>query len=308
MVLNTVLHQVSVLFLLMLAGYLCSRLGLLKKAGVKDITGIIFNLISPCVILVSFQIRFTQSLARELVLSATVGIAVHLVCAAGAQLLFKHVPEEGGRRAALKMGTVYTNAGAMGFPLLDAVIGSEGIFFGSVFFAIYNIFSWTHGVSLYTGKTDKKSILRAVVNPNVIAIAVGILLFCLNVKLPALMYDAMHDIYNLNMPLSMVIIGVSLAQVDLKTLVADKWIWPGIFLRNLAIPFILAVILHFCGIHGNMMMACVLPVCCPVAGITVLFSEQFGRDTGFAAKLMSVSTLLSIVTIPLTVSFLAFLK
>jgi predicted permease len=118
----------------------------------------------------------------------------------------------------------------------------------------------------------------------------------------------MSYIFNLNTPLAMIVIGARVAQLDLRTVFTDVWIWPGTLLKNILLPLVSIFILHLAGVSGVLMLACLVPIACPVAGNTVLFPDLYDIDTKFASRLICVSTLFSVVTIPLLVYIVSVLK
>ena len=305
---NIVLIQVLVLFILMAVGFFAGKKGMIGEAASKQMTQVLVNIISPCVIIVSFQQKFTGELVRGLLISAAAAAGVQAVGIFLGRVVFNNRWPQPYRKV-LRFAATYCNAGFMGLPLLQSVIGSKGIIYGSVYIAVFNLFCWTHGVVLYQSDSGKKDgvskarfLLNAVLNPNVFAILIGVFLFALSIRLPSPLYTAMHYINDLNTPLSMLIIGSKMTAVNFRAIPADRFLWPGVLMRNLAVPAVCAVLLHLAGLRGMVLTACLLQASCPVAGNTVIFAELFDSDTVFPSELMTVSTLLSVLTIPLMIA------
>ncbi|HEX3025668.1 MAG TPA: AEC family transporter [Clostridia bacterium] len=308
MAFKVILYQVILMLILMLLGTLLVKIKMLDDKGVSSLTEILLNVVSPCVAIISFQLKFSSSLLRGLLFSAAAAGLIHIVSIVIGTCVFNKKIVDGHHGKILKFASVYSNCGYIGIPLLAAVMGTQGIFYASVYGIVFTIFQWTHGVLLFTGKTDRKALVKALINPNVIAIVIGLFLFCFSIKLPALLYDSMNYVFNLNTPLSMIVIGSHLAQIDFRHVFKDKWIWPGVALRNLLIPFAAIFLLHLAGAKGTLLMACLIPIACPVAGTTVLFSDLFHEDAKFPTLLMAASTVLSIVTIPFVVYLVSALR
>ena len=304
----TMLYQVSLMFLLMAVGWIVYRAGILSETACKGVTRLLMLVVSPAVIVFSFQIRYNASLLRGLALAAAAAAGTHLLGILLGQAIFnKHTTGEAGRKV-LRFAVAYSNCGFMGIPLTSALLGKEGVFYLSVYIAVFNIFCWTHGVILFTGKAEKHLIKKLALNPNIIAVAAGLVLFSFSARLPGLLYDGMQYICDLNTPLAMIVIGARLAQVEFRTLLTDRRVLPGALLRNLAVPLMMLFAMHFAGIGGVLLMACLVPAACPVAGNTVLFADLYGGDTSLPTRLVSVSTLLSVVTLPLIVYIVTILK
>jgi predicted permease len=302
-----VLNQVLVLFILMAVGFFAYRFRMFGDEGIKQMTDLLLLIVSPCVVLYSFlHEKFTVAHVSGLIISAALAIGVHVFLIIFSQLIYrKNIPDN--YRKVLKFAAIYSNSGFMGLPLISAVIGIEGIFYGSVYIAVFNMFMWTHGVILYrqnaesTHTSSKKFIIKAVLNPNVFAIAIGLIFFFFFLKLPMQLDTSLNYIQILNTPLSMLIIGSLMGKANIKSLFKDIYILPGIFMRNFFIPFLFIVFLHFFKLTGSVYTACLLQVACPAAGATVLFAEKFGADVDFSGKLMTLSTLFSILSIPLII-------
>jgi predicted permease len=297
-----VLNQVITLFLLIAAGFYLTKIKAIGERGVKDMTNILFLIVTPCIIITAFQLDYTPERVGKLLIALGASVGIHLFSIIAGEIAFhKRFFRDAGQSKVVRFSTVYSNAGFMGLPLLDAVLGQEGLFMGSVYIAVFNAFTWTHGVMLYTGKTDRKSLVKTVLNPNVAAIFIGLLFFFLSLKIPGPLYNSMHFVSNLNTPLAMIVIGNRIAQIDLREILSGMALWPAIFARNIAMPLILLFALHFAGISGPILLACILPAACPTAGNTVLIAEMYGADSVFGARLMTISTMFSIVSIPLIV-------
>jgi predicted permease len=297
----TVLDQVVIMFLLMATGYLVLKIGILNENSCKSLTRMLLLVVAPIVIVYSFQIKFNMSLLQGLLIAAASAAGAHFLGILLGYFVFNKHSTDDEHRTILRFSTVYSNCGFVGIPLLAAIIGTKGVFYASVYMAVFNIFTWTHGVALFSGKADKKNLLKLVLNPNIIAITIGILFFCLSVKIPFLIYDGMKYIFNMNTPLAMIVIGARMAQIDPRTLLTDHMVWPGVLMKNIIVPVLALFVLHFSGVSGVLLLACLIPIACPVAGNAVLIPDMFGVDTKFATKLMSLSTLFSVVSIPLLV-------
>lgn len=308
MAFNAVLHQVIIMFALMLMGYILYHTGFMSDEACKGMSHILLLIVSPCVILLSFQLRISRALLTGFLISALSAFLTHVILIALSQVIFRRSVVDATHRNVLRFAVVYSNCGFMGIPLLAAVIGSKGVFYASAYIAVFNAFNWTHGVAVFTGKTDRKSLIKLLLNPNIIAVAAGFVFFVFSVRFPPLLSDGMKYLYDLNTPLAMLVLGGRMAKVPLRDMLNDKWIWPGVAIKNLAAPLLALFALHFAGVSGSLLLACLIPIACPVAGNTVLFADLYGGDSRFPSKIMAVSTALSVVTIPLIVLAAAALR
>lgn len=302
---SVVCGQVIVLVLLMSVGFVLTRAGKMTMEGSRQVTWLLMYIINPCVIVSSLQAKFTPGKARGLLVAAGVAAAVHIFFILASTLIFgKRAPER--YRSVLRFASVYSNCGFMGLPLLQSIVGSDGLFYGVAYIAVFNLFCWTHGVLLFNGAParggKRRLFLKAVLNPNVFAVFAGVILFLLPFRLPPIFGTALSDVAAVNTPISMIVIGGLIAQESLRDAFKNKLIWPAIALRNLALPLCVLLVLRLCGFEGNFLLALIIPAACPVAGNTALFAEIFGKDTVLPSRIMAISTLLSVVTLPVVLA------
>ena len=307
MVLLSVLHSVFVMFLLIVAGYLTFMFKIVNSQTLQSLTSFLILIVSPVVIVYSFQLKIDATLIHGLIVAVISAFTAHIVTVILSILLFIKQPRSRNYKQVLRFAVVYSNCGFVGIPLLTAVVGPQGAFFASVYIAVFTIFLWTHGVFLFTGKADRSSLKKILLNPNLIAVVIGVLLFFLKIQIPSVLNDGFSYIYNLNTPLAMIVIGASLGQVGVHSIFNDKWVWPGIALKNSVFPVIGLFALHAAGISGMLLLCCFIPIACPVAGNIVLIPAMYEMDTEFPTKLMSLSTLFSVISMPAVISLIAIL-
>lgn len=303
MVFLTVFNQVAELFLLMAVGYALSKFGAVDDTGAAQMTTILCYIVSPALIIFAFQKPFSPSLLHSfLIVAAATAGAIILFTIVGHLVFNKKTVADPDKRNVLRFASAYSNSGFMGFPLLQAMAGSTGLFFGSAVNGVFNMLAWSHGRMLYSGKMDKKSALKTLLNPNVAGVFVGAALFCFSITLPGPIYTTVKYISQMNTPLSMIIIGITVSKVPLRSIFNGKALWAGVAMRNVVLPFLLLFILYTIGLRGNILLCTLIPMACPAAGVTVIFAGLDGKDTAFPSRLMTLSTLASIVTMPLVVT------
>lgn len=292
--------QIALMFILMLVGLMINKLGFMHAQTSSDLTNILLYIVSPCLIVQAFEQHFSADRLQMLGRVLLGIIIIYVLMIIVTQLLFKRVSDPNLRRI-MRYGSVYSNAGFMGIPLTSSLFGSTGVFFAVASLAAFNIFSWTHGITLFTGRQGNRrdNLKQIVLNPNIIAIVLGLLLFVTSFQLPTIANSTIKYVSSINTPLSMIVIGNSLADVKLNRQTLDKRLWLVILLRNLLFPYLAIVILQLMGLTGIPLLTTVLMMACPVAGIVVLFSLKVNGNPGPAVALMSVSTILSIITIPI---------
>lgn len=296
----TVTQQVLILFILIGAGFLCGKARLFSDAAVKSCADIVLYVVTPCVIIDSFIRPFDPAMLGGLLQASLVSLAVHVGSILLAHLLLRDKVE--ARRRVLRFGTVFSNAGYMALPLQEALLGETGVFYGAAYVAVFNVVLWSYGLIAMSGDRRALSGKKLVLNPGVIGLAVGLVLFVGSVPVPEVIAAPVRHLANLNTPLPMLIIGFYLAQTDIGRALRDKGSYAAIALRLVVIPLLSLGAMLLCGLRGPLLVACTIAVSAPVAAATTMFATKFEQDTFLSVNLVSLSTLFSMVTMPLVVS------
>lgn len=308
----TVAAQVGVLFALMGVGALCRRLKLLDEAAVKGIVNVLLLVVTPCLIVDAFQRPFDPSMLRSFGCAFAITAIAHAAIIAVSYLTARG---DRGSLPVLRLATVFSNAGFMGVPLEQAVLGSEGVFYGIVYVVMFNLFMWSWGLYEMRGVVDegrgngeegivKKSRWRTirpmVINPGTVGIAAGLPLFLCSTALPDVVRTPVHMFAELNTPLAMLVIGFYLAGADFRRVLRTPAAYIAAFVRLVAYPLaMMGALWLFRGrMERTMMLALVIAASAPVAAMVSMFASKFGRDVDLSVGLVSGTTLLSILTMP----------
>ena len=292
----TMAAQVITLFLMMGVGYFIYRRGHLTKAGLSEISYLLMYIVIPSMIIHSLQTDWDPARLRNFGIAAAVVMAHYLLNTLLAIPLFRK--REEAQRLPLQFGAIYCNCGFMGLPLVHAVLGDAAMLYTTVAVVCFNVVAWTHGIALVGGRKEI-SLKRVFFNPGVVALAIGLPLFLLRVRLPAVIGNTLEFFTNLNTPLAMVIIGAQMAQTNLSTMFRSPQLYGGAAVKLILIPALTAALLYPLGLDPLMYVTFVLLSAAPSANLTSIFAQRFDRDVGMAAQLVSLTTLLSVVTLPL---------
>ena len=293
----TVALQVGVLFALMGVGVLCRRCRLLDEAAVKGIVNVLILVVTPCLIVDVFQRPFDPSMIHGLVWAALLAFLAHVVLVVAARLF---PCRDGNARPVLRLAVAFSNAGFMGIPLEQAILGAEGVFYGAVYVVMFNIFIWSWGLHEMRGKGGSASVRQMILNPGTVGITVGLPLFLLSASLPAAVRTPVSLLAGLNTPLAMLIIGFYLAGADFRRVVRTPSAYAAGFARLVLFPLALIAALYPMRtlFPREMMLALVIAASAPVAAMVSMFAAKFGRDVDLSVGLVSGTTLLSILTMP----------
>ncbi len=299
-------HQVVILFILIAIGFLCNKTRLLKAEAVNGMTDLVLYAVTPCLIIISFQREFNRQMLGALGLAFLVGFVYHLINIALAHTLVHDSVDR--RKSVLRFALVFSNAGYMAIPLQRALLGEDGVFYGAAVIAVFNVFLWSYGLVLMSGESRHITVKNLVFNPGVVGVVVGFLFFISSVTLPELVAKPMQAMAELNTPLPMLIIGYYLADAHFGRVLKDARVYWVMFLRLLVVPLLLLGLMRLLGIRDQtMVVACIIAASAPAAAATTMFSAKFGQDTILSVGLVSYSTLLSIISMPLVVGLARYL-
>lgn len=301
MSINGLTGQITLMFLLMMIGFCVNKLKFFHTITANDLTRILLTIIGPSLIITAFENPFSLSRARLLFIGSIALIVTYVVNILISKYLFRNTHDFNLKRI-VKYSSVYSNVGFLGIPLSSSLFGSIGVFFAVISMAIFNIFNWSHGVSLFkidTSKNVGETVRNILLNPNIIAILIGLTLFLTGIKLPVIFDQALTYVGNANTPLSMIIVGNSLGNLNINRQMINLPLIKALLLRNLFFPIISIGMLLGFGIKGTAFSVLLLMSACPVASLGVLFTLQAKGNTDPAVTLMGLSTMFSLVSIPL---------
>ena len=293
--------QVAVMFIIMSIGILCYKKKMISENTGAELSKFLLMIVNPCVILHAFQIEYKPELLNGLVISAILAVVSNTLGVIIATLFIRKNPER-KEYIVERFAIVFSNCGFMGIPLIQAVVGDIGVFYASTYVAVFNLFTWTYGVSIMKGKMNLKDIIKVLTSAPIISIVVGIAIFIFSVKLPLVIAKPIEFISSLNTPLAMIVTGIYLARTDIKSALKNIRIFAVSALRLIVVPAVMLIVFIFIGaeneIFTSLLVANMIATACPTASSTLMMSRMFERNAEYASMIITVSTLFSILTIP----------
>ena len=197
----------------------------------------------------------------------------------------------------------------MGIPLIQGAVGSEGVLYACVYLVIFQAIMWSHGVVTIKGGIKSIKPHKIFINAGTIGIAIGLPLFFFSLRLPDVLSESIHHIANLNTPLAMIVSGVFVAKSDIRKAFTRPKNYLAVFLRHIAVPVIMLAVIVFFSVDKIVALAILLISACPCASAVTLFASLFGseRDLECAGRVLTLSNILSVATIPLIAILYSFL-
>ena len=295
----TVGQQVLILFLLIALGFICGKTKLITESGAQCLNNLVLYVVTPCVIIKSFIRTFDSSMLSGILLAATLAALVHIVSIGIATLVFRD--KDAARRCVYRFSVVFSNCAFMSLPLQQAVLGDDGVFYAAIYIAVFNISLWTYGVVMMSGNRQFLSLKKIIFNPGIVGVIIGLCIFIFNIPLPELITEPISYIAALNTPVPMLFIGYYLSKSNLPDAFKDPKSYAAIALRLIIIPLITFGGLYICGVRGVILVSCVISASAPAAATTTMFAAKFERDVGLGVNIVTLSTLFSVVTMPVIV-------
>ena len=324
------IYNVGILFMMMVPGVILKKCRLSTDGLGKGISNLVLYVAQPALIFLAYIRSFDMVILINSAYILVFSAMAHTIFAIVALSLFKRSPDN--MRRMLRFATIFSNAAFMGIPLISAVLGDEATIYASVYNITFNLFLWSLGVYICTddrdedgdGVTDgdvytdyhevnkkkksQASLTKALLHPVTIAAALGLLFFLLPIEgyIPSIINDGLVMLKNLVAPLSMVVIGLRLADIDFRGVFKDKDMYVFLALRHFLLPIVVMLIMQFIMFTGlqidkTVFSVIVIMAATPAASSATMLAEKFDCDATYASKLVAISTVLSIVTMPLVV-------
>lgn len=296
------MEEIIKLFVIMFMGYAVVKAGLMKSSESKSVSVILVYLVIPCVIIKAFQVDYTPDVQKGLFLAIAAAVAVHIL------FLLITVPlKKIFQMDVIEQATsIYSNAGILVIPLVQELLGQDYVIYSSAYIAVQLILLWTQGKNMLC-EEEKLEWKKIFLNVNIISIIAGIVLFLFRIKLPAGVQDVLGMMNNMIGPLGMLLAGMAIAEVPLKSIFTKKRNYLSVAFRLLLYPVLGLFLMKAIQIVVNLenssqilltvYLACVTPACASVTSMAQLYD----KDAAYASSLYVLTTLLSIVTMPVMV-------
>ncbi|RGI60291.1 AEC family transporter [Ruminococcus sp. AM30-15AC] len=296
------MQQIVQLFLMIFMGYLIVKTGLVRDDDSKVLSKIILYLIVPCVIINAFQVDYTTDTVKGLLIAFAASVMTQVILLVVISVAGKllHLNE-------VEVASVYySNSGNLIVPIVTFILGQEWVLYGCVFMSVQLVFLWTHCKKIISREASydwKKIIL----NINMISIFIGVILFFTKIRLPEIIGNTLASVGTMIGPASMIVTGMLFAGMNLKQIFANKRVYFITFLRLIAVPLIALVLIKLSNLasfsaDGNKIMLIVfLAIITPSASTVTQMCQVYGNDSRYASAINVMTTLLSIITMPVMV-------
>ena len=283
-------NKIVEMFIIMLIGAAALKSGIADTGTSKKMSSILLNVITPCMIVMSYQMEFDRDLLIGLMVTVGVSGASFFLAILLSGILIK--ARENPEMAVERISMVYSNCGFVGIPIISGLLGIKGVFFMTAYITVFNILIWSHGIMLMKGRDGKlMSTIKNFINPSTVAIGAGILFFVKGIRLPEV-------VGAMNTPVAMLVSGMNLAESELLSCLKSPRTYMISAAKLLVIPLMTLLLLLAVRVDHAIAITILVASACPSAATGAMYALQYNKNSQYASKLLAVTTVLSLVTIP----------
>ena len=291
----------TVLFIYLAVGFFCRKRGIFTDEARDKLTDFVVLVTLPCMIFESFNMAFSLEALKQGATAVVIAAGMACVALLLGKVLYNRFPYE--EKSILQYGTLVSNSGFAGLPVVSGAYGDEGLFLGSLFIIPTRILMWSAGISLFTQADPKNAFKKVMTNPGIIAVEIGLVRMFLQLPLPHFVDTAVDNLGACTSPLAMALVGAILADVPLKTVIDLRGFYL-VAVRQLLLPGLCLAILTLLGVDPLTVGVSVALTGMPIGSTTAILAQKYGADAQFASKCVFISTLTSLVTVPILTLFL----
>lgn len=296
------IKKIFSLFLILFSGTALVKLRIVKPEDSRVLSLLMLYLIVPCVTLSAFQVDYTPQIRDRLLLAFAAALLIHVVLILVIGLLKKLLHLTEVEHASI----IYSNSGNLIVPLVVAILGKEWVIYSCAFMSVQNILLWSHAKGILCGDS-RPDIKKIITNINMIAIAIGIILFFTRIRFPAPIQDSLDSVASMVGPSAMLVTGMLIGGIEFGRFLSYRRLPMVILFRLVLIPFSVLLILKYSGIAGlapngdMILLLTLLATATPSASTIVQMSQVYGSDADYASAINVCTMLLCILTMPVMV-------
>ena len=299
MSLFTQMIQLQMQILLMLGiGFFLRKKEIVTVEIRKGLSALLINVVLPCTVILSFMNDsiVNSDLLMTCLLAVVISAIIQTVSIIASKFLFNRYEKMDAN--VLIYGMIVSNSAFIGIPIIQSIYGSEAVMFASVFQIPIIVTMWTIGLALFKPIDHKHALKSVIRNPSVVAVLIGFKIMLTGIKFPIFITKTISSIASCTTAISMFVVGSVLADIEWNNLL-DKKVLFFCSIRLIAYPFIVFIVLTFVNAPTLIKAIAVIMTGMPAGSTAAILAEQYGCDAKFAAKLILVSTALSVITIPI---------
>ncbi len=292
---SAALHQITVIFIGILAGFVCRKLRVLTEEGTATVSNIVVKIILPFYLFSAILNSGSGVDSRGVFITLGLSFGMFLLSGLVAMVVVPLLKPPADDRGVYLFETMCGNVTYIGIPVCAAVLGGNAAFYASLLNIPYNLLCFSLGIWLLAGKLPLKKIL----NPAFLSGVAAAILYLLRVPVPSVLLDGCAFIGQATSPCAMLVIGSVLGSIPFKEIFTEWRAIPYVLIRLVGLGALMALLLSFLDVDPVLKGVLILMASMPAATNSTMLCTIYGGNRALSAKLIFLSTALSIVTIPL---------
>jgi predicted permease len=297
-----IINQILALFIIIFVGYILRKNELINEKLNKGLSNLLIEVTLPALIISSMVVNINPELINNIKLISIYSIVIYLGLTLIIASISHFISIDQGRKSVFKFLLIFGNVGYMGYPVINAIYPDFGILYAVIANIPFNILTFTYGIYIFNKDESNSGIqLKKLFNNGVISSLIGLILLLTGLSLPSPISKALSSIGSITFPLSMLIIGGSLAKVKFKNVITDSSLFLLSGLKLVILPLLILIFISQLYIPSIIANILVLLIAMPSAANGVIFAEKFGGDHKYASEGVFITTLLSLFTIPVII-------
>jgi len=306
---QTLIQNLLMFLIYILIGYLLQTKNIISRQFQYDLSSFILQVTTPCLLFSAIAQPFNSSLLKEGIMAFVLMLFCFIIGYTVGIVSFKLLKIEKTRRGVWVLGTTFSNLGFMGFPVVSALLGSEGLFIASFINIAFNILFFTAGIIIISKDQEQEHSFdwkKIFLNNIMLSIFLGLFFFFTQISISPLIRNTAQNLGNMTSPLAMLVIGLKLGEFSIKEVFTGKKQYQLSLLRLIVVPAIVIILLKLLPLNEDSLLLPVLIIlnAMPIAVNTIIVANQYGGDGEFIAKATTLSSILCLLTIPVILYFI----
>ncbi|MBR5389209.1 AEC family transporter [Candidatus Saccharibacteria bacterium] len=296
--------SLGVIAIIILLGFFLGRRKLISVEANKNFVNLLLSVFMPASLFVAFPATANEDLLNLFFLGLLAGFIVMIILIVISRLIFNKNLWRKSLATEAQFAFIFNNATFLGYPIISTTFGEQGIIPYCGFIIAFNLALFSYGIWLFKRVESKHFIRKTLLNPNIIAVILGMLVFLTHAELPAIITSSFKYVAGATTPLSLLCIGFMLSTANLKKIIHSWRLLVISLIQLLLAPFVTYGLLHLIGFPDEVILVCTLIQALPTATSLGLFAEKYGGRVEESSELVVISTLCSILTLPLIIAIL----
>lgn len=289
-------QQLLIMFAMLALGAWMKKRGMMAEQTFKDLGVFLLYVISPIVVFRGYLVPHNDINTSRLIVSFIASFLSLLMVIGIAFIIYR-------KDGMSVFASIFTNSGFMGIPLVVALFSQEAVFVLSPFLSWLFVIQWTLGIVVITKDIKSMSFFKVITNPVIVASIIGVIVYFLYIPIPTVVDDFLSRIAAMLMPVAMIVLGSSFANLSIKRTLLDRRVWLMVFVRLFVLPLFVIVALTFIAKDYSLVAYTLLvAMSAPIGANVAILAQQYDRDTQLAASQIMMTTLFSILSMPLMVA------